>query len=494
MVTCGYVLAIDQSTQGTKAILFDEQGKMINRVEKGHQQIINAEGWISHDPMEIIDNTLFVARQVIETAAIDPHLIQAVGLSNQRETAVAWHRKTGKPVENAVVWQCSRSKEICEEWTNRGWSDLVCASTGIPLSPYFPASKFAWLIRHGEGATEFAENGELCLGTVDSWLIFNLTKERVHWCDYSNASRSQLFNIQQLCWDKELCEKFAIPIAALPEVHASDEIFGHTDLGGYLKRPIPICAVMGDSHAALFGQGCLQRGMIKCTYGTGSSVMLNVGSKPVFAESGVVTSLAWKYKGKVNYVLEGNIIYTGAVVAWMQKDLGLFDSISEVEPLIASANKEDSVYLVPAFSGLGAPYWDSRCTGLLTGLTRSSGKAEIVKAGVECIAFQINDILEAMKSDANLEIKGLRVDGGPTKNKYLMQFQSDIAQLDVYVPSVDAFSAIGVAFMAGITKGMYDESIFDVCKRQTYSPQMAQSDVDMKCDGWKHAIELVLKY
>ncbi|MBQ6347446.1 MAG: glycerol kinase GlpK, partial [Clostridia bacterium] len=486
-----YILSIDQSTQGTKALLFDERGTLLCRADRPHRQIVDERGWVEHDPAEILANTLQVARNVVEKAGIDKSEIDALGLSNQRETSVAWDRATGKPVYNAIVWQCARGAAICEGLEKQGYGELVRRTTGIPLSPYFPAAKLAWIMQNVEGVAERAKKGDICVGTVDSWLVYNLSADHRHCTDYSNASRTQLFNINTLKWDETMLEMFGIDAVCMAAVTDSDGDFGVTDLGGWLDRPIPIRGVLGDSHGALFGQGCLRPGMTKATYGTGSSIMMNIGEKPVFSDLGVVTSLAWKIGGKVNYVLEGNINYTGAVITWLKDDLKLIEGPGETEALARAANPGDSCYLVPAFSGLGAPYWDSGARAAIVGMSRTTGKNEVVRAALDCIAYQITDIVKAMGESAGVPIGELRVDGGPTRNGYLMQFQSDMLGIPVRIPDSEELSGIGAAWTAGLACGLYDENVFNVLKRTAYAPEMAAQARDEKYAGWQDAVRRV---
>lgn len=489
-----YVLGIDQSTQGTKGLLFDEKGALLCRTDLPHKQYVDERGWVEHDPEEIYTNTIQVVKNLIEKAEIDKKGIAVLGISNQRETALVWDRKTGKPIYNAVVWQCARGTEICKKIVSEheNAEELVRAHTGLQLSPYFSAAKIAWVLRNVAGAQEKAEKGELCYGTIDSWLVYKLTGEKEFRTDYSNASRTQMFNIGNLSWDPVVCELFGIPTACLAEVTDSDGEYGYTDFEGYLDAAIPIRSVLGDSHGALFGQGCTETGMIKTTYGTGSSIMMNIGKKPVYSNR-VVTSLAWKLNGEVNYVLEGNVNYTGAVITWLKDDLQIITSPGETEALAMEANPKDHTYLVPAFTGLGAPYWDSEAEGILTGMSRTTKRPEIVRAGLDCIAYQITDVVKAMSEEAGVAIGELRVDGGPTKNKYLMQFQSDIANVTVQVPSAEELSGIGAAYAAGIAVGIYEKSVLNHMQRRDYNPQMEESRRNILYNGWKNAVRLVCK-
>ncbi len=485
-------MGIDQSTQGTKALLFDEEGSLICRSDVPHKQYIDERGWVEHDPEEIYRNTLSVVKILVEKAGIDKNEIVTLGISNQRETAMVWDRATGKPVYNAVVWQCARGAEICAKIEAAGHGEMIRSHTGLQLSPYFSAAKIAWVLQNVEGAQERADRGELCCGTIDSWLVYKLTGGKEFRTDYSNASRTQMFNITSLAWDPEVCGLFGIPVSCLAELTDSDGEYGMTDFDGFLDAPIPIRGVLGDSHGALFGQGCVEKGMIKTTYGTGSSVMMNIGKDPVFSKR-VVTSLAWKLNGEVNYVLEGNINYTGAVITWLKDDLELITSPGETEALALAANPKDKTYLVPAFTGLSAPYWDSEAAGIISGMTRTTKRAEIVRAGLDCIAYQITDVIEAMSEESGIAIGELRVDGGPTRNRYLMQFQSDMAHVTVQVPSAEELSGIGAAYAAGIAVGLYvRDEVFAKMSRTKFEPAMDAETRNEKYEGWKHAVSQVL--
>lgn len=487
-----YILGIDQSTQGTKALLFDGKGDLICRTDLSHRQIINDKGWVEHDGEEIYKNTIQAVKNLIIKAGIDKGQIRAVGISNQRETAIAWNRVTQKPVYHAIVWQCARAAGLCRELEEAGYGELVRSHTGLPLSPYFSAAKLSWIFKNVDGVKQLAEEGMLCCGTMDSWLVYCLTKGKEFCTDYSNASRTQLFHIQDLKWDNEMSEIFGIPSTCLPKVTGSDECFGMTDFDGFLNTPIPIMAVLGDSHGALFGQGCLETGMVKATYGTGSSVMMNIGEKPVFSKQ-VVTSLAWFMGGRAAYVLEGNINYTGAVITWMKDSLGLIRDPQETEELAALASPKDRTYLVPAFSGLGAPYWNSEASAMYYGMTRVTGKAELVRAGLDSIVYQITDVLKAMEKESGIAIGELRADGGPAGNQYLMQFQSDMACLPVSVPAAAELSGIGAAYTAGLALGIYDKNeLFNNKKRTVFLPKMEEAARNNKYKGWLFAVSKVL--
>jgi len=486
-----YLISIDQSTQGTKALLFDKNGTLMCRADVPHKQIVNDLGWVSHNPEEIYENVIKAVRGVLAKANVSPENILGIGISNQRETSVLWDKKTGLSLNDAIVWQCARATEICERDDVKASSQKVFEKTGIKLSPYFPASKIAWLIENTEGAKEKQKRHEICHGTVDSYLVYRLTNGEVYATDYSNASRTQLFNIFELKWDEEICKLFGINPEDMPKVMDSNACYGYTDFEGLFTEPIPIQSVLGDSHGALFGQGCRMAGMAKATYGTGSSIMMNIGENPLLSKNGLVTSLAWGIDGKVNYVLEGNLNYTGAVITWLKDDMELIESAADTESLAMAANKNDSLYLVPAFTGLGAPYWNSHAKAAIVGMDRTTKKKELVRAALECIAYQITDIIKAMGQDAGEAISELRVDGGPTRNGYLMQFQSDISGLKVQVPNQEELSGIGAAYLAGISLGLWNEEIFSKMKRNTYSPVMDEKVSKEKYAGWMAAVEKV---
>lgn len=488
----GYIIGIDQSTQGTKALLFDIEGRPVSKNNLLHKQIINEKGWIEHDPNEIYSNVLLAVKKVVEESGIDKNLIKAVGISNQRETTLAW-KEDGTPYRNAIVWQCARAKEICREIAEQIEEKDVEEVTGVNLSPYFPAAKLTWLMRNDENIALAAQNGTLKCGTIDTYLIYRLTGNKEYRTDYSNAARTQLFNIHSLCWDEKMCNIFGIPIEILPKVTDSDGFFGSTDFEGFLDKKIPIHAVLGDSNAALFGQGCLNKGMTKATYGTGSSVMMNIGDKPAMSSHGLVTSIAWKIGDSTNYVLEGNINYSGAVITWLKDDLGLIESARETQELSMEASKDDETYLVPAFSGLGAPYWDSSARAVLCNMSRTTGKKEVVRAAVDCIAYQITDILFAMQKDSEAEMSELSVDGGATANEYLMQFQSDISGIDVCVSPFKELSGMGAAFLAGIAIGEYDAlKVMGRISKKRYFPKLSIDEAKAKYSGWNEAVQMII--
>jgi len=487
-----YILSIDQSTSCTKALLFDKNGGLKGRFDLPHKQIVLENGWVEHDPIEIYTNLIQSVRSVIKTSGIDQNDIVGVGISNQRETAIAWDKITGEPILNAIVWQCARGEAICKRIASSGHSETIKKTTGIPLSPYYSAAKLAWILENVPLAKEKAKTSNLCCSTMDSWLLWKLVGGSPK-TDYSNASRTQLFNIQTLEWDKEVCEMFGVSLDMLPEVCDSNSLFGVTDFDGTLDKKTPVHSILGDSHGALYGQGCLNPGMTKATYGTGSSVMMNIGTKPVFSDNGIVTSLAWRMNGKVNYVLEGNINYTGAVIKWLIEDLKLIQSAKETETLAREAKNTEGLYLVPAFSGLGAPYWEGDAKAMIYGMTRQTGKAEIVRAAEECIAYQIADIVNLMGEETGIKLQTFKVDGGATKDSFLMQFQSDIVNAAVQVPDIEELSGSGPAYAAGIALGIYDErTIFQRNLSAEYSPQMDVEQRNRLYTGWKNAVSMVL--
>ena len=479
-----YILVIDQSTQGTKGILLNNQGIIVCRQDKPHEQIINEKGWVSHDLDEIYKNVLSVVKLIVEEKGIEASDIKAVGICNQRETTAIWH-ENGESLNQAVVWQCNRATNIAEGLTC--YKEEIYKTTGLPLSPYFSAAKMRWLLDH-------ANIEDYKIGTIDTWLIYKLTKGEIYATDYSNASRTQLLNIKNRKWDEKICGFFGIPVEKLPEIKDSNGDFGETDFEGILNKKIPIRAVMGDSHGALYAQGCHECGMAKATYGTGSSVMLNVGSSPIESRNGLASSVGWSIDGRISFVLEGNINYTGAVVSWLKNRLEIISDTKEIESLIQSSNKRDETVLIPAFTGLSAPYWRNDVKAIFYGMSPTTGKAEIVKSGIESIGFQVMDVVKAMEAEINEKIKVLRVDGGATSNEYLMQFQSDMIEEQVQVSEVEELSALGVGILAGETIGLYEkEEIFGEISYNKYKPLMNSEDRKKKADLWKNAVATLTK-
>lgn len=487
-----YLLGIDQSTQGTKVVLVDETGKIAKKVTKNHRQIVNDDGYVSHDLDEIRDNVYFLVKKILDDTVVDQGDIVGLGITNQRESAAAWSKKTGKPLSYSVVWQCSRAKDICERLEREGYAKTVYNESGMPLSPYFTAAKFTWLLENVPKVKTASEKKDLCFGTMDSWLIYQLTDGESFKTEPSNASRSQLMNLDTDQWDKKLLDIFDISVDTLPQIVDSNSKFGMTDFNGILSHKIPIYGVMGDSQAALFGQRGIHIGDVKSTYRTGSSIMMNIGDEPVLSKNGLMTSLAWQIDGKATYVLEGNVNYSGAVIKWLKDDLGLINSSAETEELSNDANPVDKTYLVPAFTGLGAPYWNDDATAVIVGMTRKTRKDEIVKAGLESIAYQINDVLQAMKNDVNNNCQVLKVDGGATSNRYLMQFQADLSQTDLMIPNVEELSVLGSVFLAGLQLGIFNEkTLDDAIDYQVFHPQMKDSNRQEKITGWHKAVSMI---
>lgn len=490
-----YILSIDQSTSGTKALIFDETSQLVGRADLPHQQIIHDNGYVEHDGQEIYRNVIGSAKKVLEQTGVSPSQIAAVGISNQRETAIMWDKTSGQPVYNAIVWQCARGEGICRrlEAENPAFPQMVREHTGLNLSPYFSAAKLSWIVRNVDGVREKMQQGKICASTIDGWLVWKLTHGQSFRTDYSNASRTQLFNIHTLKWDEEICRAFEISLDALPQVSFSDSLFGETDFEGLFDHRVPIFAVLGDSHAALFGQGCTEAGSGKATYGTGSSVMIHVGDKPVASKQGLVSSIAWGMDQKVSYVLEGNINYTGAVIKWLVEDVELISSSKESGKIAASIPSTDGVYLVPAFSGLGAPYWDSDCRAVLCGMNRTTKKAHIVRAAEEAIAYQIADILSIVTDVDKVPLKRLNCDGGPTRDAFLMQFQADMIRIPLAVPEIEELSGAGAAYAAGIAAGLFGwDEILSRRRLTEFRPQMPLEQREQLYGGWKQAVASIL--
>ncbi|CAJ1230432.1 glycerol kinase [Lactiplantibacillus xiangfangensis] len=486
------MLGIDQSTQGTKVLLFDSAGRLYRRFSKNHRQLINDQGWVSHDLTEIWENVLSLVTQAQQLVSANGDEIVGIGITNQRESAAAWSRKDGSPLAKTVVWQCARATALCDQLVKRGVGAAVQAKSGMPLSPYFTAAKFAWLLQNEPAVKAAANQDELCLGTMDSWLIYQLTAGKSFKTEPSNACRTQLLNIETLNWDQELCDIFDVPMASLGTVVDSDALFGMTDVSGRLPHAVPIHGVLGDSQAALFGQHCVEFGDVKATYGTGSSIMMNIGKRPVRSKNGLMTSVGWRFKGEAAYVLEGNVNYSGAVVKWLQEDLDLIDDAAETGTLAMAANPQDQTCLVPAFSGLGAPYWNDKAQAVVWGMTRTTRKPEFVKAALNSIVFQINDVIQQMLGDIGCQQTVLKVDGGVTKNQYLMQFQADITDAKLLLPNFEELSGFGAVYAAGMALGLYTATTYqqDV-SYQSYQPRMAteQRQADLKI--WHRAVTIV---
>lgn len=485
-----YVLGIDQSTQGTKAILFSEEGRLVCRADRPHRQIITKDGWVEHDTEEIHANVIAAVKEVMERSAVPADSLACIGITNQRETSCAFDEQ-GHAVGNAIVWQDARTTDLCRRLEEKGIGDLLYQRTGIPLSPYFPSSRFAWLMENNEEVQRGVREGRIHFGTMDAWLVCRLTHGSTIATDVSNASRTQLFDLERLTWNEGICDLFGIPASSLPVILDSDACYGMTDFDGVLDHPVPVHAVLGDSHAALYGHGCIQPGMGKATYGTGSSVMLNTGSTRVESSHGLVTSAAWSRGGKTAYVLEGNINYSGAVITWLKDDLGLIHDPQEAEQCACNANKEDETFLVPAFSGLGAPHWAPEARAAFVGMSRTTGRNELVKAGLESIAFQVNDVLSVMKQESPQQLRELHADGGASRNPWLMQRESDLSGLPVVVSGIGEVSALGAAMMA---YEAYSGKSMQVPaeKDNVLYPAMPEEERQRRLAGWDEAVRMVM--
>lgn len=488
-------LSIDQSTSATKAVLFSETGRVVHRENLDHKQYYPQPGWVEHDPEEIFTNTLKVIKRVVEISEVDHDQILGIAITNQRETVVVWDKYTGKPVYNAIVWQCNRGVSKCMELKEKGLENSICEKTGLIIDPYFSATGIAWVLDNIEGARQKANNGRLLYGTIDSWLIWNFTGGKIHATDHSNACRTMLYNINKMCWDVDIHKELDIPVRMAPEIKFSDEIFGYTDAGGIFNRPLPIAGILGDSHAALFGQNCFDAGMGKATYGTGSSIMMNIGSKPVRSPEGLVTSIGYALNSGVSYVFEGNIHCTGATIKWLQDDLKLIKNAAETEEIASSVTDTDGVYFVPAFTGLGAPYWDNGARALICGMSRGTSKAHVVRAALEAIAFQVKDLVDLMTQQAGISLKELRVDGGPVRNNFLMQFQADVLNASINRSDIEEASALGAAFTCGLAIGIFKDlkQIEDLRTVNDYiTGKLAPDEIDLKYNGWKNAVKRAL--
>ncbi len=489
-----FILSIDQSTSGTKALVVDRHGFVLAKSSAEHNQWYPAPGWVEHDPLEIYHNVKKAARSALRLAGIEPGRLAAISITNQRETAVMWDKTTGMPIYNAIVWQCQRTADKCAELKAAGLEHSVQAVTGLMLDPYFSAAKWGWILEHAEGATQLLAEGKLLAGTIDSWLVWKLTGGTVHATDYTNASRTSLFDIHSLCWDEELCRMFGVPRELLPEVKSSDEVFGYTEDPDLFSEPIPISGIIGDSQAALFGQLCLEPGMAKATYGTGTSVLMNIGDKPVASGNGLVTAVAWGIGGKVTYALEAIIRTSGDSIKWVRDNLGLFESFEEMDRMLSQVPDNEGVYLVPAFVGLGAPYWDPYARAAITGMNRGTGKAHIVRAALESIAYQVRDAAEMMQSETGIRLKELRTDGGASDNATLMKFQADMLETPVVKSDVAELSAMGSLYLAGLGIGFW-ASVGDIAERprsyHTYDPSMEPGKRERYYAGWKCAVASV---
>ena len=488
-----YILALDQGTTSSRSVVFDKKGNIVSVAQKEFTQYFPKPGWVEHDPLEIWSSQVSTAAEATTKKGIYGADIAAIGITNQRETVVVWDRNTGKPVYNAIVWQDKRTSNYCDELKSQGKSKLIRKKTGLVIDSYFSGTKVKWILDNVEGARKKAEAGDLIMGTIDSWLIWNMTKGELHITDVTNASRTLLFNINTLEWDDELLELLTIPKSMLPKVKQSSEVYGNTNPNFFASK-IPIAGIAGDQQAALFGQMCTKPGMVKNTYGTGCFMLMNIGEKPIVSENNLLTTVAWTINGKTQYALEGSIFIAGAVVQWLRDSLKIIKKSEDVEKLAGSVDSTDGVYLVPAFAGLGAPYWNQHAKGSIFGLTRGSTDAHIARAALESIAFQTMDVLKAMEADSKISIKELRVDGGATVNNLLMQFQADVLNTSTVRPKVIETTVMGAAYLAGLAVGFWEslEEIQEIWQIDAnFDPTTERKEIEQNIKGWYKAIDAV---
>ncbi|GAA0562458.1 glycerol kinase GlpK [Halomonas salifodinae] len=491
-----YILAFDQGTTSCRAILFDRDARIVGIAQKEFTQHYPTPGWVEHDAMEIWGSQMGVAREVLETNGIKPSEVAAIGITNQRETTVVWDRHTGRPIYNAIVWQDRRTAEFCDELKAQGLEAYIRDTTGLVVDAYFSGTKVRWILDNVAGARERAERGDLLFGTMDSWLVWNLTRGERHVTDYSNASRTLLYNIRELEWDGRMLDVLGIPSSMLPEVRSSSEVYGTTGAEMFGGARIPIAGIAGDQQAALFGQACFEPGMVKNTYGTGCFLLMNTGETPVPSKSGLLTTIAWGIDGRVEYALEGSIFIAGAAVQWLRDELKLIDSAEDSEYYAGKVDDAGGVYVVPAFAGLGAPYWDMYARGAMFGLTRGTRKEHITRATLDALAYQTKDVIDAMQADSGITLKSLRVDGGAVANNIMMQFQADMLGVDVERPRITETTALGAAYLAGIAVGIWTQQ--EVAAKgeldHSFSPQMAPELRDRKYRGWKKAVKRTMDW
>jgi glycerol kinase len=491
-----FILSLDQGTTSSRAIVFDHAGKIVSMAQKEFRQIFPQPGWVEHDATEIWSTQLGVAAEAISKAGLTVKDIAGIGITNQRETTIVWDRTSGKPIYNAIVWQDRRTAAYCDELKARGLESKIREKTGLVIDAYFSATKIKWILDNVEGARKMADEGKLAFGTVDSWLLWNLTRGQVHATDVSNASRTMLVNLQTQDWDDELLEIFDIPRLILPFVKSSSEVYGITQ-NILTAANIPIAGIAGDQQAALFGQLCNTPGMVKNTYGTGCFMLMNTGTEPVISKNNLLTTIAWKINGQTTYALEGSVFIAGAIVQWLRDGLKIIQQSSEIESLARCVPDSQGVYVVPAFAGLGAPYWEQHARGTIVGLTRGSNTSHIARAALDSIAFQTRDVLKAMEADSGIPIRELRVDGGATVNNLLMQFQSDILEVNVVRPEIIETTALGAAYLAGLAVGFWkspDEIKNYWVADKTYTPVMASADRDRLVKGWSRAVKAAIAW
>lgn len=491
-----YIMALDAGTTSNRCILFDKEGKILSVAQKEFTQIFPNPGWVEHNANEIWSTQLGVAVEAMSKIGASAGDIAAIGITNQRETTIVWDKKTGEPVYNAIVWQCRRTSDYCDSLKKKGLTDVYRRKTGLVIDAYFSATKLKWILDNVHGVRERAERGELLFGTVDTWLIWKLTKGKVHVTDYSNASRTMMYNINELQWDKEILAEMDIPEAMLPEVHPSSEIYGMTD-ASYFGGSIAIASAAGDQQAALFGQTCFKKGEAKNTYGTGCFLLMNTGESPVFSENGLVTTLAWGLDGKVVYALEGSIFIAGASIQWLRDEMRLIDSAADSDYMARKVSDTNGCYVVPAFTGLGAPYWNQYARGTIVGLTRGVNKYHIIRATLESIAYQANDVLQAMEADSGISLSALKVDGGASANNFLMQIQADIINTRVLQPKCVESTALGAAYLAGLAVDYWksqEEIIENQEINKVFQPQISEKEREERISGWKRAVKCAVSW
>jgi len=491
-----YIMALDAGTTSNRCILFNQNGQIAGLAQKEFTQIFPKPGWVEHDAEELFSVQLEVARQAMQNAGITASQIAAIGITNQRETTVVWNRRTGRPVYNAIVWQCRRTADYCNDLIARGYTDSIRQKTGLVIDPYFSATKIRWILENVPSARMQAEKGELLFGTVETWLIWKLSGGRIHVTDYSNASRTMLFNIQSLSWDSEIMALMGIPATMLPTPLPSSHLYGYTD-PAFFGGPVPITGCAGDQQAALFGQTCFQAGDCKCTYGTGAFLLMNTGHTPIYSQNGLVTTIAWGLDGQVTYALEGSIFMAGAAIQWLRDELRFLESSADSEYMANKVSDTNGCFLVPAFAGLGAPYWDPEARGTLVGLTRGTNQYHIIRATLDSISYQVRDVLEAMEQDAGKPLTTLRTDGGASANNYLLQVQADLCNRTVLRPKCVETTAMGAAFLAGLAVG-YWKNIEDVCKHwaidRDFIPAMDGQERENRIAQWKKAVQCAISF
>lgn len=492
-----YVLAIDQGTTSSRAILFNRKGDIVGVAQQEFEQFFPQPGWVEHDANEIWTSTLACIAEVFRKADVSPAEVASIGITNQRETTVVWDKKTGRPIHKAIVWQSRQTEAICEQLREAGHEQLFRDKTGLLIDPYFSGTKVKWLLDNVPGARERAEKGELLFGTIDTWLVYRLSGGAAHVTDYSNASRTLMYNIYDLAWDDELLNLLAVPKSMLPEVRSSSEVYAHTIGHHFFSYEVPIAGIAGDQQAALFGQACFEQGMAKNTYGTGCFMLMNTGDKAVKSKNGLLTTIAWGIDGKVEYALEGSVFIAGSAIQWLRDGLKIIETAPDSERYAMNVSSTDGVYMVPAFVGLGTPYWDSDARGAVFGLTRGTTKDHFIRATLESLAYQSKDVLDAMTLDAGIELKSLRVDGGAVRNQFLMQFQSDLLNVPVDRPVIQETTALGAAYLAGLAVGFWENKAQIISmwnKDATFTPQMDERNRTQLYDGWRRAVTATRAY